>query len=178
MSGRGYSRVMTNRIRSLTILATVAACASSSSSSSSSTGMAGAASSSGGMTFAPSLGVNLGEMKESPTGLWVKDIQAGTGAPAISGDFVRLEYRLHLADGTPIDSVVPGQTPFEFRLGQACAREESAGSSCPSGSGTECGLTTTFPGAQPSCSICTSSTSDGNAESSEPGRALRPGHRA
>ena len=85
-------------------------------------GIAACASAGGGpspsLTFDPALQVNLAEMTQRPSGLYVKELAAGSGAPAITGDFVRMEYTLSLANGTRIDGVEPGQPPFEFQLGQ------------------------------------------------------------
>jgi FKBP-type peptidyl-prolyl cis-trans isomerase len=70
-----------------------------------------------GTTFAPSLDVNLAQMTARPSGLYVRDLEPGTGIPAIAGDFVRVEYTLWLANGTRIEATAPGQ-PLEIRLGQ------------------------------------------------------------
>lgn len=57
-------------------------------------------------------------MTERPSGLYVLDVAPGSGNPAILGDFVRLEYTLHLADGSRVDGTPPGGPPFEFQIGE------------------------------------------------------------
>lgn len=55
-------------------------------------------------TFDPSLGVHLDEMLRHPSGLYVQDIAAGTGAVALRGKTLVVRYTGSLPDGTQFDS--------------------------------------------------------------------------
>lgn len=55
-------------------------------------------------TFAPSLGVHLDEMLRHPSGLYVQDLAAGTGAVALRGKTLVVRYAGYLPDGTEFDS--------------------------------------------------------------------------
>jgi len=66
--------------------------------------------------FATSLGVNLGEMQEIATRLYIKDIAVGAGAEATAGKRLRMRYTGWLRNGQVFDSNANG-TPFEFDLG-------------------------------------------------------------
>lgn len=68
--------------------------------------------------FAPELGVVLAEMEESSTGLFTKDLAAGTGAAAKAGDTVVVHYTGWLPDGRAFDSSRDRGEPFSFTLGQ------------------------------------------------------------
>jgi FKBP-type peptidyl-prolyl cis-trans isomerase FkpA len=68
-------------------------------------------------TYAPQLGVDLAQMEQTPTGLYVQDVQPGTGDEAAPGDLVRVHYTGWLPDGREFDSSRGGQ-PFEFSLGR------------------------------------------------------------
>ncbi len=71
--------------------------------------------------FAESLksrGLNLSEMTQTPQGLYVKDLVAGTGTAAGTGSHVFVYYTGWLADGTQFDSAWPPEkVPFDFRIG-------------------------------------------------------------
>lgn len=67
--------------------------------------------------FSPSLDVQLGEMTRQFSGLYIQDFEEGTGAPATSGDLLRVRYTLHLPDGTRAGGLSSDQPPLEFRLG-------------------------------------------------------------
>lgn len=68
-------------------------------------------------TFDPSLDVNFALMTRTASGLFIRDLQTGSGSPVSFGDQLRVRYRVSLADGTIVDDVGPMDTPFEFRVG-------------------------------------------------------------
>jgi peptidylprolyl isomerase len=110
-----HQRVRRGTLTGIALALCAAACASGGASAGGAGGSsAGAASR---YTFAPSLDVNLTEMTERPSGLYVRDFTPGAGNPSIRGDFVRVEYTLYLANGTRLESTTQDQ-PFEFQLGQ------------------------------------------------------------
>lgn len=67
--------------------------------------------------FAASLGVDLSLMTKTPSGLYYRDLAAGTGAVAQSGQTVGVYYRGWFPNGTLFDSRLAGQAPFSFTLG-------------------------------------------------------------
>lgn len=63
--------------------------------------------------FAPTLGIDLAASTRSPTGLYYRDLQVGTGAGAPAGTAVEVFYTLWLANGTRVETNVGGNTlPF------------------------------------------------------------------
>ena len=70
----------------------------------------------GTQTFASSLGVNIAAMSKRSDNLYVQDLTVGTGAEAVVGRTLRMNYTGWLANGQQFDSSV-GRGPFEFRLG-------------------------------------------------------------
>lgn len=69
------------------------------------------------VSYAPSLGVRLSEMRESGDGLYVQDLTLGQGPAAVTGDRVSVQYTGWLPDGRKFDSTGEGGTPFAFSLG-------------------------------------------------------------
>lgn len=67
--------------------------------------------------YAPELGVNLDAMRLERTGLYVRDVTAGTGAEATPGTQVRVHYTGWLPNGEKFDSSRDRNEPFEFVLG-------------------------------------------------------------
>jgi FKBP-type peptidyl-prolyl cis-trans isomerase len=67
-------------------------------------------------TFAPSLSVDLPAMRQTPRGVYVRDLTAGTGAEAVSGGQVAIHYVGKLADGKQFDANGPNDSPFVFRI--------------------------------------------------------------
>jgi hypothetical protein len=67
--------------------------------------------------YAPSLGVDLATMQQSPTGLYTQVLEQGEGAPATNGNPLSVEYTGYLPDGTQFDASAPGQ-PFQIVLGE------------------------------------------------------------
>lgn len=66
--------------------------------------------------YNPSLGVDLGAMKRSDSGLYTQDLQVGTGAEATAGHQVSVHYTGWLPDGTQFDTSRDGRA-FWFHLG-------------------------------------------------------------
>ena len=60
-------------------------------------------------TFAPALGVDLAASTETSTGLWYRDLAAGTGASLSTGDTAYVTYTGNFANGNRFDS---GKFPF------------------------------------------------------------------
>ncbi|RKG94279.1 FKBP-type peptidyl-prolyl cis-trans isomerase [Corallococcus sp. CA053C] len=70
------------------------------------------------VTYADALGVDLGAMNKSDSGLYTQDLTVGTGAEAVAGKIVQVHYSGWLPDGSLFDSSVPRGEPFSFNLGQ------------------------------------------------------------
>jgi FKBP-type peptidyl-prolyl cis-trans isomerase len=66
--------------------------------------------------FASSLGVDLGSMTRTASGMYYSDLVVGTGAVAQSGKTVGVYYKGSLPNGRVFDSLSSG-TPFSFKLG-------------------------------------------------------------
>jgi len=70
-------------------------------------------------TFAPSLAINLAEFSTKASGLYVKELQVGTGAAeAATGDTVHVHYQGWFPNGTMFESTSPDFPPASFVLGQ------------------------------------------------------------
>lgn len=67
--------------------------------------------------FAPALGVDLGEMDQTNTGLYLQVLQEGSGDRGQAGDLVGIQYTGWLVDGTPFDSSF-ASTPIRLSLGE------------------------------------------------------------
>jgi len=70
-----------------------------------------------GPPIAAAVGVDVSQLTKRPSGLWVQDLTVGTGNPAQTPDFVKVNYTLWLANGTKVEST-EGGSPLEIRLGQ------------------------------------------------------------
>lgn len=68
-------------------------------------------------SFAPSLGVDLAAMTQTPRGAWIRDLTAGAGEPVAAGKEVSIHYAGRLPDWTPFDANGPADAPYVFRLG-------------------------------------------------------------
>ena len=68
--------------------------------------------------FAPALGVDLGSMTKSASGLYVQDTQAGTGEALTAGRTAVVQYTGWLPDGSKFDSSLDAGQPFEVVVGQ------------------------------------------------------------
>jgi peptidylprolyl isomerase len=69
------------------------------------------------VTYAPQLGVDLTAMERRESGLYVQDLQVGTGEQASVGRPVTVHYTGWLPDGTQFDSS-RARPPFSFTPGQ------------------------------------------------------------
>jgi peptidylprolyl isomerase len=69
------------------------------------------------VTYAPGLGVNLDAMERRESGLYVQDLQVGTGDTATAGRRVTVHYTGWLPNGRQFDSS-RDRTPFSFTPGQ------------------------------------------------------------
>ena len=72
------------------------------------------------ITYAESLGVNVDhpEMERRPSGLYIRDLQAGEGDPTVAGDVMVVHYSGWVNDGTLFDSSRnPGREPFRVTVG-------------------------------------------------------------
>ena len=68
--------------------------------------------------FAASLGIDLATMEQLPSGVYIEEITLGSGAQAMAGDIVNVDYMGWLADGTlfndfddidfSLDGFIPG----------------------------------------------------------------------
>jgi FKBP-type peptidyl-prolyl cis-trans isomerase FkpA len=67
-------------------------------------------------TFAPELEIDLSAMTQTGTGLYLQDLEVGTGEAAATGDRVQVYYRGWLANGTLFDSRQAPSPPIELRL--------------------------------------------------------------
>ena len=68
------------------------------------------------VVFDPELGVNLADMERTRSGLYVQDLEEGSGPVAMRDSLVTLRYIGWLSDGTVIDAAVGGET-YQVRLG-------------------------------------------------------------
>ncbi len=70
-----------------------------------------------GIAFAEALNVVPLAMERHPAGLLWRDIEVGSGPPAMPGREVRMTYIAYLPDGTEVDRTPPGRPPLAFTLG-------------------------------------------------------------
>jgi len=71
-----------------------------------------------GTTFAEDLDVVLLAMTRLPTGIYFRDVEAGTGTIAAPGREVLMTYIAYLANGTEVDRTAPGARPLAFKVGE------------------------------------------------------------
>lgn len=69
------------------------------------------------VTYAEELNVDLANMQQQPSGLYIQKLQDGSGAQARALSRVQVHYTGWLPDGTEFDSSI-GSTPFTFTLGR------------------------------------------------------------
>jgi len=67
--------------------------------------------------FAESLGVDLSQMRQTPSGLYIQDLAEGRGLAARSGHVVVVQYTGWLPNGEKIDSSRDAGEPRSFQLG-------------------------------------------------------------
>ena len=68
-------------------------------------------------TFSPALGVDLATSTKAPSGLYYRDLVAGTGAVVANGQMLSMRYTGWLPDGTRFDGNEPDGPPLPFVLG-------------------------------------------------------------
>jgi FKBP-type peptidyl-prolyl cis-trans isomerase FkpA len=68
------------------------------------------------VTFAASLGVDLSQMTRTASGLYLQDLEVGTGAEATNGSIASVDYSGWLANGQLFDTSL-GRVPFTFTVG-------------------------------------------------------------
>jgi FKBP-type peptidyl-prolyl cis-trans isomerase len=69
------------------------------------------------LEFAQELGVDLGQMTRTPSGLYYQDLVLGEGEEAVVGASVSAHYTGWLHDGTKFDSSLDRGEPYSFPLG-------------------------------------------------------------
>jgi FKBP-type peptidyl-prolyl cis-trans isomerase FkpA len=67
--------------------------------------------------YADSLHVNIGRMRESPSGVYIEQLKEGSGPAAGAGAVVDVHYTGWLANGTKFDSSREGGQPIRVTLG-------------------------------------------------------------
>ncbi len=67
--------------------------------------------------FAPELNVDLSAMMRTASGLYLQDLQVGSGDEAVAGTTVSVHYEGWLPNGTKFDSSRDRNDPFVFQLG-------------------------------------------------------------
>ena len=67
--------------------------------------------------FADFLNVDLNAMTQTASGLYLQDLQVGTGDDAVAGTTVSVHYEGWLPDGTKFDSSRDRNDAFVFQLG-------------------------------------------------------------
>ena len=70
-----------------------------------------------GPEFAPELGIDLSAMRRTPSGLYIQDLDPGTGLAARSGNIVFVHYTGWLPTGEVYDTSRDGE-PYSFQLGR------------------------------------------------------------
>jgi peptidylprolyl isomerase len=68
--------------------------------------------------FAPSLGVDLAAMYRSESGLYMQDLEVGTGEEVTPGRTAFVHYSGWLPDGYLFDTSLDNDRPFSFVVGQ------------------------------------------------------------
>jgi FKBP-type peptidyl-prolyl cis-trans isomerase FkpA len=68
--------------------------------------------------FHPSLNVDLAQMTQTSSGLYLRDLEAGTGEIATVGRTVELRYTLWLPNGARIDTNEPDGPLLVFAIGE------------------------------------------------------------
>ena len=68
------------------------------------------------VSFAADLEVDLSASTRTPSGLYYRDLQVGTGPVATIGSTVSVAYLAALPTGEVVDMTRPGEKPLEFRI--------------------------------------------------------------
>ena len=69
------------------------------------------------VNFASNLGITLSQMNKNADGLYLQDAPAGTGATAVKGNQVTVNYTGYYTNGTQFDTSI-GKSPLVLPLGQ------------------------------------------------------------
>lgn len=69
------------------------------------------------VSYASALGVNLGALTRTASGLGYQDIEVGTGALAEPGKTATVSYTGRLTDGTVFDASTPARPTLTFAIG-------------------------------------------------------------
>jgi FKBP-type peptidyl-prolyl cis-trans isomerase FkpA len=69
------------------------------------------------ISYAPELGVDLSQMARTNSGLYIQDLQVGTGPAAVAGNTIIVHYNGWLPDGTLFDSSYERNTPLQRMVG-------------------------------------------------------------
>ncbi len=67
--------------------------------------------------YAPELGIELNGMRRTDSGLYIQDVQEGTGAELTAGQTAVVHYTGWLPDGTKFDSSHDRDEPFPVLVG-------------------------------------------------------------
>ncbi|MBJ6760301.1 FKBP-type peptidyl-prolyl cis-trans isomerase [Myxococcaceae bacterium JPH2] len=70
------------------------------------------------VTYAAELGVDLTAMSRQESGLYIQDLETGTGTEAVKGKVVQVHYTGWLPDGRRFDQNTASDKPFSFTLGR------------------------------------------------------------
>jgi len=71
-------------------------------------------------SYASSLGIDISTFTKQANGVYIKDLQVGTGDAAAVNDSVQVDYTGFLPNGTQFDtSKQTGRTPLEFVIGKS-----------------------------------------------------------
>ncbi len=68
--------------------------------------------------FAPWLNIRPDSMTRRPSGVWVRDLEVGSGIPITAGDQIEVRYSVYLSDGTEVDGTGGDQPSRLFRYGR------------------------------------------------------------
>jgi FKBP-type peptidyl-prolyl cis-trans isomerase FkpA len=76
--------------------------------------------------FAPSLNVDLAAMTRTTSGLYLQDLEVGTGATAVVGSTIRVHYTGWFPDGTMFETTLTDKARcLEYRLSENTCLEIS-----------------------------------------------------
>lgn len=67
------------------------------------------------LVFAPELGIDLSEFDKTASGLYIRELAAGTGTPAVAGDTAWVHYKAWFVNAVLLDE--SGDNPLRFVLG-------------------------------------------------------------
>lgn len=68
-------------------------------------------------SYAPELGIDLNAMQRSSSGLYIQDVQQGSGDAVQDGAIAVVHYTGYLPDGTKFDSSRDRNEPFNVNVG-------------------------------------------------------------